>query len=265
MMRNTDLAPFRFDLPVAIGDSQVDCRGELQLPTLLLFVQEVAAQHHARCALSPASLRAQGKAWMLVQLALEVFTPARTGDELVFFTELAPPQGLVSPRHTQVVNRQGRVCYGLTTNWLLIDLQTRSILRDLPMLEKSSWSTSFPNACAAPDSLLRKLRLKGREPLIQSLHEAKWSELDVNQHVNHSVYARWILDLLYRFRMKNPSIAKLDIVYRREVRVGDCVNLSLISDPFATPAAEDKDSVFFCLGEGLVGEQFRAKIQLKES
>ena len=84
----------------------------------------------------------------------------------------------------------------------------------------------------------------------------RYSHLDVNGHLNNTVYGDLVTDLLPFEELVNRGIREFRIVFRHEARHGEELRLQLLHD-----GAED---CWYAVGHRADGPCFEAQVQLGE-
>jgi acyl-CoA thioesterase FadM len=96
-------------------------------------------------------------------------------------------------------------------------------------------STRFeaPDTSAIPRALAANLdRLPGCEhPDVETSISVRWSDLDVNRHVNNSRYAEWLAEGAAAALPGGPILASLDIDYLAETQHPGSVVVRTQRDP----------------------------------
>jgi len=111
-----------FELPIVVGEQDLDERAHVNNVVYLRWVQDVATAHWV--ALSTEAMRA-AIAWVALRHEIDYLAPGALGDRLVLRTWVGPADGLAFERHTEVVRpADARVLARARTLWCPVDART---------------------------------------------------------------------------------------------------------------------------------------------
>ncbi len=161
----------------------------LTLESLLKYFQEAAWNHAEHLGRGYSHLRAQNLAWVLSRMMVAVDRYPEWGQPVLLRTWPCGSASLLALRDFEMVDGNGRRLLGATSGWLVIDLQSRRPQRLEPVLGSIR---TFPE-CRALAAEAARLAPVSEVSEPTSL-DVKYSDLDLNDHVNNTTYARWILD-----------------------------------------------------------------------
>ena len=101
------------------------------------------------------------------------------------------------------------------TSWFLVDLKSKSIAN---ILQNSPDFITFEKR--EDDLSLQKIR-PITEPDKEKMFHVRYDDLDMNGHVNNTVYITWAMETLdFDFRASH-KLKFLDIYFKHEVKYGD--------------------------------------------
>lgn len=202
--------------------------GELRLPRLLDFLQETASEHARLLGFDfPVFDDATGErgAWVLSQLRLRLDSPARWRDTLTVATVPWGVRALTANRDFTVTLPGGVPCARATTRWALMSPKTRRVVR-IPAFVGAFSFEREPLFGEAPDadpfSRLRWSEPHGC-PCATSSHRAEKGHIDLNGHVNNTVYAAWLLESIPDEAVRGMRLAEMELSFRSETLLGDAV------------------------------------------
>ena len=192
--------------PISIAEA--DCMGRVKPVVLLNFMQDVADKSINTCGvdLGYEDIVKKGLGWFLIRYRVEFDSDLKNIEELKVQTENRGSQKLNALRDFEVFdNFTGKRILRATTSWLLVDLQSKSLVnisKDYQKLIKFEKRED--------DLILQKLK----SPEVfdsEKVFSVRYDDLDVNNHVNNTVYVGWALEALdFEFR-KNNTLKSLDI------------------------------------------------------
>jgi medium-chain acyl-[acyl-carrier-protein] hydrolase len=174
---------------VEIHSYDVDIERQMTIESLLKYCQEAAWNHAEHLGVGYSHLRARGQVWMLSRLTLAVDSYPEWGQQTELHTWPRGVKSLFALRDFELLDINGHSLAGATSSWLVFDQEARrplrpeSILASIPTLpDRRALS------CDAEKLTVTEI------PLSSSIINVKYSDLDLNDHVNNAAYARWILD-----------------------------------------------------------------------
>ena len=109
-----------------------------------------------------------------------------------------------------------------TTSWLIIDLNTRRLVRNSDL----ALTDTAENAIETPaEKVVLPVDI---EPELVRKHPVTWSEIDTNGHVNNVKYVVWAIDAVKPEDIRERPLKELLINYDAEVMPGDVVKISRV-------------------------------------
>ncbi len=189
--------------------------GRLKLTGLFNFLQEAASNHAVRLKLAKPDLDALGLTWVLSRFHLQIVQMPFWNEQIVVETWPSHKDHLFALRDFEVFNEQKQVIARATSSWMMIDFKERRAVR-LPDFLKDMINPERGRAIEDRFERLPELN----EPQSELQFRVRFSDLDVNQHVNSSVYIDWALEAVADDLRKQYQLQSLQINYRAEVQYG---------------------------------------------
>ncbi len=208
---------FQYQKDFEIRSYQVDPDGKLSLVSLSNLFQEIAWRH-ADSADFGRSLQEQNLSWILSRLDISCENLPSWGDSIKVYTAGRGVDKLFAFREFLITNHAGDTLARGMSSWVLMNVVTKRIFRPenaLPAvlfdpLEKPEWQPG-------------KIRLKGA--LLKSERvKVRYSDLDLNNHVNNTSYLRWVENIL---RENGCHTLPFSINYLAECVMGDELDIHL--------------------------------------
>ena len=197
--------------------------GALRLPRFLDFLQETASEHARELGFDfPVVDEATGErgAWVLSQLRLRMVRVPRWREEIRVTTVPWGVRALTANRDFSVAFADGSPCAVATTRWAMISPRTRRAVR-IPAFVASF---DFPHEpLFGPDDPFSRLRPPVSDPpdAVSTRHRAERAHIDLNGHVNNTVYAGWMLESVPAETVAGARLAEIEIAFRSETLLGD--------------------------------------------
>jgi medium-chain acyl-[acyl-carrier-protein] hydrolase len=162
--------------------------GGIKDEALLEVLQEEAAAHADSLKVGFSDLLPAGRTWLLARLRVDVDRRPRYRERLSVSTWPSGLAGLIALRDFLVESAEGEVLARASSSWLLVDFATRRPLR--PELVKEHLPEGPARVLDADPAKIPDFGgTPGGGPF-----RVLASDLDVNGHVNNTVYARMLED-----------------------------------------------------------------------
>lgn len=203
-----------------------DCAARLRPAAFMDIAQELAALGSERCNFADGDLAPHGLVWILARMSVRF---DRMPVRLDTVTAQTWHRGLDGPffvRDYRLLAADGSVAVASTSSWIIMDMQTRRIVRSDRLAGLIPSEPEFD--LAAMPELSPRLQVPDPSLLKPAgQRSVQYSDLDYNGHVNNARYTVWSLDALPLEAVSSRSVRSIDINFNREVRPGDSVQLSL--------------------------------------
>ena len=195
---------------------EADAAGFATPASLCNYLQEAAGNHAFALDFSVEQLQTRGLTWMLSRLRLETVHMPRWRETVEVETWPSGTRGLLAMRDFLIRSSSGDELGRATTAWLLIDLERRRPARlteELLALRLPSRPPALPPATerlSPPDVTTE-----------ESTVLVRWSDMDVNEHVNNVRYVAWAMDALPEETLRTKVLSSLAVDFLGETRTGD--------------------------------------------
>lgn len=192
---------------------QMDRHGLLRPIMLMNELQAIADTHAEKLGCGRNYLVAHGIAWVVTHYLIDIIEMP-TEDEVVnISTWPAAHDGLRATRDFQIQGADGRVMVNATSQWVLIDLTSRRLLRLTGNLPE--WDIIPERALDRPFDKFPEFDATTTMDICTT-----FDNVDVNQHINNAVYVMWATESLgFDFR-DTHKICGIDINFKREIAAG---------------------------------------------
>ncbi len=222
---------------------EVDLRGRAKPTLLLCFMLDSAWAHTKDTEFSYTDLKDEGQLWVLSRFLAVFHDMPKWDDEIVVETWGKGTDKLFGMRDFIIHSQSGNKLVSATSAWLIIDRKTLRIQRidtlnkNFPMqLEKSEL-----------DVKLEKIEAQQSERT-DFEYVVRYSDLDVNKHVNSSKYVQWILDSFPADFHGTKSLKSFEVNFLAEAGLGDRIFVSVGNhgDYFYCEVKRDGDNAELC-------------------
>ena len=201
-----------YHLSFDITDLHVDRFGRLKSSSILYFVQEAAGRHWQHI---------EGRTgqncplyWVIIRHRVQVTRLPRKGETVHLETWPMPTTRVAYPRSVVAYDEQGKELFRSISLWVLMDPETRAMV--LP--GKSGIIVNGVlrgNELPSPNSLAPATLSAEIERVV------RFTDLDVNGHMNNARYLDWLADLLPGSFHEHHQIRDITLGYVAEAREGD--------------------------------------------
>jgi medium-chain acyl-[acyl-carrier-protein] hydrolase len=211
--------------PFTVRVFEIDARGTLGARGLCDYLQEAAGNHARDLGVGVPEMRDKGLTWVLSRIRVRIGRLPKAGEQVRILTWHSGFERLFSLRDFSLVDAGGNQIVAAVSAWVVFDLRSRR-----PVRPRTAFSPSVAGDIQRVFAAnLDKLPACGdiREGIAISV---RWSDLDVNQHVNNSRYAEWVAEGANAERRDGEILAGMDIDYLAETLYPDSVVVKCCRD-----------------------------------
>lgn len=201
-----------------IPNSAVDRFDRLKASHILAYIQEVSGEHSTLLGASRQDLIERGLFWAVIRHRVQITRLPKAGEIITVRTWPMPTTRTAYPRSAIFYDEKGNECLRSITLWVLMDVSTRAMV--LP--GKSGVAVEgllTGTELAAPGSIVPKSLVN------TELRQVRFSDLDVNGHMNNCRYLDWISDLLPSDFYQARSLSGFTICYLSEATEKESLEL----------------------------------------
>ena len=121
-----------FEQDFIVGQYECDCNGRMKAGALMAQSQAISTNHCNELGLTIDVYRRTHTVFLLAKASLEIYHDIKVGDKLRVVTRPSGPKRAIYNRYTSFINEQGIEVAAQDSKWVLVDTDTRKILRDPP-------------------------------------------------------------------------------------------------------------------------------------
>lgn len=219
-----------------------DASWRLKPASFMNLAQEAAGRHAVYLGFGYDDLIVSNTAWILSRLHV-VFTDApRWRDEIKLITWHKGLHRLFYLRDFLLVDKDGKERVRATTSWLVLDLETRRLVRDPKLVEDDT--VCAENVIDTPADKVQMPNDAERQLVL--VHRVSYSDIDMNAHTNNAMYMQWAMDAVPYELASTAPVKEFTINFNHETKIGDEVQLYRSS--------MERDDRVYVYVEGIVGE-----------
>ncbi len=193
--------------------------GRVKFQSLFNYLQESASNHAAALRLAKTDFDRLGLTWVLSRFHVQVFRYPFWNEQVVVETWPSKKESLFALRDFKVFDGQGRPVAVATSSWMMIDFKARRAVR-LPEFLADYTNHEKGRALDDPFERLPELQKVDHEKAFQ----VRLSDLDMNRHVNSTVYIDWALEAVPESIRSQMELVEVEVNYRAEALYGQQVN-----------------------------------------
>ena len=221
---------------------ETDAAWRLKPASFMNMAQEAAGCHAVELGFGYDDLIATNTAWILSRVRVDFLDTPLWREDMTLTTWHKGLNRLFFLRDFIMTDASGKERVKATTSWLVMNLETRRLVRDPNLMEDGTICTE--NAIETPADKVQMP--KDKEPVFVMNHLVSYSDVDTNGHTNNAMYMHWAMDAVdYEISSQRP-VRSFTINFNHETKPGDLVAISKV-----VVEQEDGRHVFV---EGKVGE-----------
>lgn len=198
-------------------DCDMNCR--LTPGAFLRMAQQISTDQCESIGMNSAFYRENHAVFLLAKLAMKMERVPENGEVLTLVTMPEQAQRAVYKRVTEALDERGERVALLDSRWVLVDTDTRHILRRAPQA-----FAAFPFEEKVPFTLDVTIP-KPEQTSPAGLVEATYSRCDSNGHMNNTRYADAAADALPLDALRTGAVKGMVITYHNELPAGESARL----------------------------------------
>ena len=198
-----------------------DASWRLKPSAFMDMAQEAAGLHAVHLGFGYDDLIKTNTAWILSRVNVKFVDTPLWRDEITLTTWHKGFNRLFFLRDFVITDKEGRERVKATTSWLVLDLESRTMVRDPNLVEGGT--ICMDNAVETPADKVRMPRGIEAEPVCE--HVIGYSDVDMLGHANNAMYMHWAMDAVgYEITSERP-VKEFTINFNHELKAGEKVTL----------------------------------------
>ena len=166
---------------------QTDSNWRLKPAAFMDLAQEAANSHAAILGFGYDDLVQSRTAWILSRVNIRFIKTPLWRDEVTLTTWHKGLERLFFLRDFIMTDKDGNECVKATSSWLVLNLDTRRLVRDPKLMDEGT--TCSDNAMESPAAKVQMP--KDLEPELVMDHVVSYSDVDLLGHTNNAMYMNW--------------------------------------------------------------------------
>lgn len=198
-----------------------DASWRLKPAAFMDLAQEAAGLHAVYLGFGYDDLIKTKTAWILSRVHVEFPDTPLWREDMTLTTWHKGLNRLFFIRDFVMTDKQGRERVKATTSWLVLNLETRSMVRDPKLVEEGTICTE--NAIENQADKVRMPRDVEAVPVHE--HVVGYSDVDMLGHVNNAMYMQWAMDAVDYELASTKPVKEFTINFNHEIKAAEKVTL----------------------------------------
>lgn len=194
---------------------EMDSQMVLKTVAVLNFLQDIATVNAEVNGFGYTFLTEHNYGWFLIKYHMEFEDYPEKLDDVIIKTEARGASKLYALREFEIWTSDKKKCLArVISDWFLLNLENKEILSPLKVFDKMS-------AVEKREDDLKFEKFKAPDTFdAEKDFEIRFDDIDINQHVNNSIYIAWAFEILPQEHRLAYKLKTLDMVYKKEVKFG---------------------------------------------
>lgn len=219
-----------------------DASWRLKPTSFMNLAQEAAGRHAVYLGFGYDDLIRNNTAWILSRVHVEFVDAPKWREEVTLNTWHKGLNRLFYLRDFLVTDNEGKARVKATTSWLVLNLETRRLVRDPMLMEEGTVCNE--NVIETPADKVQMP--KDAVPELVRSHAVSYSDIDTNGHTNNAMYMQWAMNSVDYETASSKPVKEFTINFNHETKVGDMVDIYR--------ASVEKEDGLHVYVEGKLGE-----------
>ena len=201
----------------------VDFTGRLTMGVLGNHLLNCAGFHASERGFGIAEINENHYTWVLSRLAIELEDMPRQYEDFSINTWIENVYRLFTDRNFELVNKDGKTIGYARSVWAMISMETRKPA-DLITLHGNNLG-QYVSDRECPIDKPGRIKVSVDAPVEE--YQTRYSDIDINGHVNSIKYIEHILDLFPMDTFKEKQVKRFEMAYVAESYYGDVLSFYL--------------------------------------
>ena len=211
----------KYNVIKRIPSFDTDMLLRLRPASFLNYAQEAAGQHAIILGFGYDELIKTNTAWILSRMHIKFLDTPKWRDQVTLTTWHKGLNRLFYLRDFIMTDAQDNAIIKATTSWLVLNLETRRLVRDPELMDEGT-----VNAEHVLETPADKVQMpKDIVPEMVMEHVVSYSDVDANAHANNAMYMQWAMDAVEYSMTSAHQVKELTINFNHETKAGDLVKI----------------------------------------
>lgn len=201
-----------------INFRDVDLNMKLRMSSLVDYMQEIAGEHAYELGLNFFG-QEQEVYWIVSRAKMHLEEYPNWEETITLTTYPAGIDKLFAVRRFDIYNQAGKAIGYIIGNYILLDSKTHRPVRPKG-LEGPISKLFYPYEGESLPKLKAPIMIQREDS-----RKARYSEVDINGHMNNTHYVRWAVDMMSSEELAKRAIQSIQTNYTTSVKEGDEVKV----------------------------------------
>ena len=225
-----DSIVFEKNYEIRSYDTGID--GKLRPDALLGYLQDIAGFHASILGVGRDELLEKNRFWALVRIICIMKETPGWNEILKIKTWPRSIERILAIRNFLICNEKGVALGEASSSWVIVDAASRRPLKPEAFLAELGKEDPYKDFSCP---LAAKLPPAGAKVYNSPVKSVRYSDLDVNMHVNNAKYLQWVIDSYPLDFLRKHEARVIEANYNSESTAGEDYIVS----------SEEKGSSFF--------------------
>ena len=203
-----------------VQTSEMDFTNKISLPSIAKIFQEVAFHHANKLGFGVVHLEKDNNIWVLSKLLFRIKRYPQLDEKMEIHTWPKGLERLFALRDFEIFDEAGDVIAGGSGYFLIIDSQTRRPQRVDTLREAIE---VYPDKHAIPEKASNSIDFSNPEENFSI--KIRYSDLDLNDHVNNAKYIQFVLDSYDKVFLTENVVEFCEVQFLSELSFDDDITI----------------------------------------
>ena len=205
---------------ITIPCYDTDASWRLKPASFMNYAQEAAGNHAVYLGFGYDDLIATNTAWILSRVHVVFPDTPKWKDKITLTTWHKGQERLFFLRDFILTDQEGKERVKATTSWLILNLETRRMVRDSGISEDGECKENVLETPA--DKVVMPKDIEAEHVMD---HAVAYSDVDMNAHTNNAMYMQWAMDAVDYDIASTRPVKEFTINFNHETKPGDKVEI----------------------------------------
>ncbi len=218
------MAEMVFEKQFRVNTYETDTSGSLSIPGLFNYLQDAAACHASLLGLGTEQLEGNNMFWVLSRILVRIDSMPSWEEDILVKTWPRGIDKLFALRDFEIYGLSGKIYGTASSCWLMLNIKNRRPVRPDRYLTYMKESLNYDSSTGR-----NPVKIQGIEKpsYTSQVFPVKYSDLDINMHVNNANYVKWTVDTYPLDFIMNAKLETAEINYLSESVSGDEIAISV--------------------------------------
>ena len=198
-----------------ITSGDVDDHFDLKLSSIFTYFQIVSTNHSELLGLGKKETWDKGMCWVITRMKVVIYKLPKMLDTVIVKTHPGEIMSFLFPRFYQIYNEDGELLVAGSACWTLLDANTHKVI-----VKPVESAIAYPSE-KHPDDISLPERVIGNDLSLVDTRRVRYSEIDLNRHVNNVKYIEFVIDTHDVEFFNKHYISEIVINFEREIMIND--------------------------------------------